>query len=55
MLSSNRAKAVKDLLVKQGAESNDIRTTSHGKENLLIPTGDNVYEPRNRRVEVVVR
>ena len=55
VLSRNRAKAVKDLLVKQGAESNDIRTTSHGKENLLIPTGDNVYEPRNRRVEVVVR
>lgn len=54
-LSNDRATAVKDLLVRQGAETNAIRTTSHGKENPLIPTGDNVYEPRNRRVEVVVR
>lgn len=54
-LSSDRAVAVKDLLVRQGTETSAIRTTSHGKENPLIPTGDNVYEPRNRRVEVVVR
>ncbi len=54
-LSSNRASTVKKLLIEQGAEADAIRTTSHGKENLLIPTGDNVNEPRNRRVEVVVR
>lgn len=54
-LSSNRARSVKDLLVSQGADSNTIRTTSHGKENPLVPTGDNVNEPKNRRVEVVVR
>ncbi len=54
-LSTTRALAVRTLLVTQGAESNAIRTTSHGKENPLIPTGDNVSEPRNRRVEVVVR
>jgi len=54
-LSIDRAMAVKDLLVKQGVDPNAIQTTSHGKENPLIPTGDNVYEPRNRRVEVVVR
>ena len=54
-LSSSRATAVKDLLVKMGAESNAILITSHGKENPLIPTADNVNEPRNRRVEVVVR
>ena len=55
MLSSSRALAVKDLLVRQGVASDTIWTTSHGKENPLIPTADNVYEPRNRRVEVVVR
>ena len=54
-LSHDRAKAVKALLVGQGVEENSIRTTSHGKENPLIPTGDNVYEPKNRRVEVVVK
>lgn len=55
VLSSNRASAIKDALVKQGVDSNAIRTTSHGSENLLIQTADNVNEPRNRRVEVVVR
>lgn len=54
-LSRDRASAVKKLLVKQGVEAAAIRTTSHGKENPLIPTADNVSEPRNRRVEVVVR
>jgi outer membrane protein OmpA-like peptidoglycan-associated protein len=54
-LSNNRAAAVKDLLVRQGAEPAIIKTTSHGKENPLIPTEDNVNEPRNRRVEVVIR
>jgi outer membrane protein OmpA-like peptidoglycan-associated protein len=55
LLSRSRANAVKDLLISQGAESKDIRTTSHGKGNLLIPTADNVNEPKNRRVEVIVR
>jgi outer membrane protein OmpA-like peptidoglycan-associated protein len=54
-LSNNRAAVVKDHLVRQGAEPAVIRTTSHGKENPLIPTEDNVNEPRNRRVEVVIR
>jgi outer membrane protein OmpA-like peptidoglycan-associated protein len=54
-LSNSRALAVKELLVKQGVAADTIRTTSHGKENPLIPTADNVHEPRNRRVEVVVR
>ena len=54
-LSRDRANSVKKLLVKQGVESSAIRTTSHGKENPLIPTADNVSEHRNRRVEVVVR
>ncbi len=32
-----------------------IEITSHGKRRLLVPTGDQVAEPRNRRVEVTVR
>ena len=54
-LSRDRASFIKKLLVGQGVESAVIRTTSHGKENPLIATADNVSEPRNRRVEVVVR
>lgn len=54
-LSNRRAIAVKDLLVGQGVAAANLRTTSHGKENPLVPTADGVNEPRNRRVEVVVR
>lgn len=54
-LSKNRANSVRDLLVQKGVDLNYIKTTSHGKENPLIKTEDNVSEPRNRRVEVVVR
>ena len=54
-LSKNRANSVRDLLVKQGVDLLSIKTTSHGKENPLIKTRDNVSEPRNRRVEVIVR
>ncbi len=38
-----------------GVDPKGIRTTSHGEGNPLIPTKDNVAEPRNRRVEVIVR
>ena len=54
-LSSNRANSVRDQLVRMGVDVTYIRTTSHGKENPLIKTEDNVVEPRNRRVEVIVR
>ncbi|MBA3035989.1 MAG: OmpA family protein [Desulfobacterium sp.] len=54
-LSENRAISVKDLLIGQGVGPDNIKTTSHGKENPLIKTGDNVSEARNRRVEVVIR
>jgi len=54
-LSSKRARAVADLLVAQGVDRSILDITSHGKENPLIPTGDQVHEPRNRRVEVTVR
>lgn len=54
-LSKNRALTVKDLLVKQGVDSNTIWTTYRGQEYPMIPSGDNVWEPRNRRVEVIVR
>ncbi|MBT6616426.1 MAG: OmpA family protein, partial [Deltaproteobacteria bacterium] len=54
-LSKGRAEAVARLLVTRGVQQDHINTTSHGEGNLLIKTGDNVNEPKNRRVEVVVR
>lgn len=54
-LSLSRAKAVAALLAAEGIDPATIEITSHGEANPLVPTGDNVSEPRNRRVEVTVR
>lgn len=54
-LSRRRAAAVKKMLVAGGVSSKYITSTSHGENNPLVKTADNVPEPRNRRVEVVVR
>jgi outer membrane protein OmpA-like peptidoglycan-associated protein len=54
-LSLRRAQAVKQLLVGQGVDAAAIDVSSHGEENLLVPTGDQVSNAQNRRVEVVVR
>lgn len=54
-LSLQRAVAVRDLLVSNGMDAARALVRSHGEKDLLIPTGDNVAEPRNRRVEVSVR
>jgi|WetSurMetagenome_2_1015567.scaffolds.fasta_scaffold00104_22 outer membrane protein OmpA-like peptidoglycan-associated protein len=54
-LGLERAVAVKKILVDSGIKSSIVEVTSHGKDNPLIKTADNVAEPRNRRVEAVMR
>ncbi len=54
-LSLSRAEAVRDLLIKDGADPERLAVSSHGKGDPLVPTPDGVAEPRNRRVEVIVR
>lgn len=54
-LSLERARAVAALLVSEGVARSILEITSHGKDNPLVSTGDQVPEPRNRRVEVTVR
>ena len=54
-LSTRRAQAVAALLEERGVDGGILQITSHGEENPLVPTADNVAEPRNRRVEVTVR
>lgn len=55
MLALARARHVADLLTEKGLKANSVSIQSHGQRNLLVPTPDNTYEPRNRRVEVSVR
>ena len=54
-LSLARAEAVRSRLVAAGVPPSIITLRYHGKGDLLVQTADNVDEPRNRRVEVVVR
>ena len=54
-LGLRRANAVRNLLVAAGLTLSTIDTRSHGEGELLVPTGDGVFEPKNRRVEVTVR
>lgn len=54
-LSTQRAKSITKTLVNKGIDAQFIKSTSHGENNPLIPTKDNVNEPKNRRVEIVIR
>ena len=54
-ISLNRAQKVKEILVAKGVDPDAIATESHGEDNPLIKTPDEVAEPRNRRVEVTIR
>lgn len=54
-LALRRAEEVGQLLIEQGVGRDRLEVGSHGEDNLLIPTADEVSEPRNRRVEVRVR
>lgn len=54
-ISLNRALRLRDILVSMGVDRQVISTESHGEDNPLVNTGDEVEEVRNRRVEVTVR
>ncbi len=54
-LSFKRAQAVQKFLTENDVNGDDITITYYGEGNPLIPTADNVAEPRNRRVEVMIR
>ena len=54
-LSMKRARAVASILRGNGVDPSVLDITSHGKDNPLVPTGDQVPEPRNRRVEITIR
>lgn len=54
-LSLRRAQQVRDLLVQQGLPANHIEAVGRGERELAVATGDEVDEPRNRRVEIQLR
>jgi len=54
-LSLRRAGRVRDEFVKLGIPPDRITVAGRGEREPLVPTGDGVAEPRNRRVEINVR
>lgn len=54
-LSQRRANNVAAELVRLGVPRNEIVVQAFGQTRLLVPTADNVREPQNRRVEIVLR
>ena len=54
-LSRARAERMRDMLVELGIPPERIQAAGRGKRELLVPTEDNISEPRNRRVEINVR
>lgn len=54
-LALERAELVKGILLRNGVSPDRMAVSSHGKGNPIVPTPDGVAEPKNRRVEVVVR
>jgi len=54
-LSLERAQTVREILIGMGVPAQNITAAGRGRRELLVPTADNVSEPRNRRVELNVR
>lgn len=54
-LGMRRAETVRAALIALGVPASDVQAISRGKRAPAVPTGDGVAEPRNRRVEIIVR
>ena len=54
-LALERANAMAEQLRALGLQDAVMAVESHGERNLLVPTADEVAEPRNRRVEITLR
>ena len=54
-LSLARAAAIRDELVRDGIDRNAISIAGRGKLDLVVPTADQVAEPKNRCVVITVR
>ena len=55
VLARKRAEKVRNDLIGQGIASDNIQSAGRGEREPLVPTADEVREPRNRRVEILVR
>lgn len=54
-LSLERAHAIRTLLIERGFKRELIEAVGRGEREPVVPTDDEVAEPRNRRAELLVR
>jgi outer membrane protein OmpA-like peptidoglycan-associated protein len=54
-LALQRAELVRRELIRRGVAAENVQAIGRGKRELAVPTADNVAEPRNRRVVILVR
>ncbi|SNS38227.1 OmpA family protein [Sphingomonas laterariae] len=54
-LSMARAQEIRAALITRGLDPDATRASGRGERDPLVATEDGISEPRNRRVEVVVR
>lgn len=54
-LSERRASSVASYLISRGVPAQRLRQEGRGERELLVRSGDNVNEPRNRRVDIVIK
>jgi outer membrane protein OmpA-like peptidoglycan-associated protein len=55
LLSMSRAVMIRVRLEHDGISAKSISVAGRGQLDLAVPTGDQVAEPKNRRVEITVR
>jgi OmpA-OmpF porin, OOP family len=54
-LSVQRAQALRTQLIERGFKAELIEAVGRGEREPVVPTDDDVAEPRNRRADVIVR
>ncbi len=54
-LSERRARVTREYMVSLGVPNGEINTRGAGESELMVPTGNQVREARNRRAEIILR
>jgi outer membrane protein OmpA-like peptidoglycan-associated protein len=54
-VSQQRARQIADALVRMGVPANRVGAAGFGETHLRVQTGDDKNEPRNRRIEIVLK
>lgn len=54
-LSKRRAEAIREQLVASGVDGKLIEAIGRGERDPLVATADEIDEPKNRRVEIILR